>query len=902
MIARLAPALLRLLGVATLLAAPAPALAQSSPSDFTAGTRYDLMHRVVGTIAPDPDGTGAIHYAAVRNTYDAAGNLITVEKGELATWQPEVGQSGGVAPSAWTGFTVFQVIDTTYDVMGRKLTEKLSHGTTAYSLTQYSYDAMGRLECTAVRMNTAAYTSLPSSACTLGTAGSYGPDRITKNVYDAAGHLLKVQKAYGVTTANGFPATLQQDYATYTYSDNSKQTSVTDANGNKAAYTYDGFDRQVAWAFPSKTSAGTAAACTIGTITETSGVVSPSETRTSGDDCEKYAYDKNGNRMKLMKRDGNVIRYTYDPLNRLTLKDIPGGTSADVYYAYDLRGLQSYARFASTSGSGLTNTYDGFGRLSSTSSDLDGTARALSYRYDADGNRTRITHPDSNYFTYVYDGLNRAIVIQENGSTQVASFTYDAQGRRSADGRGAVVTTYGYDDVSRLSALNHDLSGTSADVTWGLSYSPSNQIAGQSRDNDSYAFTGYTPVSKTYTVNGLNQYTAADSASPTYDDNGNLTSDGTTSYTYDVENRLITTSAGATLDYDPAGRLWRMATSSATVRFLYDGNALVEERDGSGTLLRRYVHGNAEDDPLLWYDGSGLTDRRSFQIDHQGSITSIANADGTPRTIDSYDEYGTPGSGNDGRFQYTGQAWLPALGLYYYKARIYSPKLGRFLQTDPIDYSGGVNLYDYVSGDPLNGTDPYGTAKWEWDCSGNCGTGFWNGGILGLISNKQQASWAYSDLSQAVSKSASQSADCINKPMCGGKLSREFARFLQPLFKDKAFKSAFFAAWRESNPFGATASKDEHAFWANRGSDNIMTGGIFSGKGSHVSMSEVISHWNGENVLFHTHPFFEGEDAGNGRIYINGFSLADVKTFQKLGIVGMVMERDGVYVYDGRAN
>lgn len=75
-----------------------------------------------------------------------------------------------------------------------------------------------------------------------------------------------------------------------------------------------------------------------------------------------------------------------------------------------------------------------------------------------------------------------------------------------------------------------------------------------------------------------------------------------------------------------------------------------------------------------------------------------------------YDEWGFPGTTNTlaERFQYTGQAYLPEIGLYCYKARIYSPTLGRFLRVDPVGYDDQVNLYAYVGYDPVNGVDPTG--------------------------------------------------------------------------------------------------------------------------------------------------------------------------------------------------
>ncbi|MDZ4110401.1 MAG: RHS repeat-associated core domain-containing protein [Brevundimonas sp.] len=88
-------------------------------------------------------------------------------------------------------------------------------------------------------------------------------------------------------------------------------------------------------------------------------------------------------------------------------------------------------------------------------------------------------------------------------------------------------------------------------------------------------------------------------------------------------------------------------------------------------------------------------------------MIGLADGSGTV-SVQAYDEYGVRAAAYTSRFQYTGQMWLPDAGLYHYRARAYDPSLGRFLQTDPIGYAAGANLYAYVGGDPMNRTDPLG--------------------------------------------------------------------------------------------------------------------------------------------------------------------------------------------------
>jgi RHS repeat-associated protein len=383
-------------------------------------------------------------------------------------------------------------------------------------------------------------------------------------------------------------------------------------------------------------------------------------------------------------------------------------------------------------------SYDAAGRPSGIDR---GGMGAFTYEWDASSNLTSSRYSfDGTTPSYDYDALNRMTQarVQPAGTSDpvvVANLEYDALSRREqlvfGDGSRQ---TYRYGSDDKLTSLQHGFPARpSDDVTFTYSYDPAGNQVARSISNPSYRYDGPGPVTSYGAANGLNQYTAIDGRSPEYWPDGALRTDRVNGFYFDEDRRLKVTndwSNGARLRIDSHDGLSQrylthQVNPNATDYASYtvtDGirpetavSDWHEEPEGGPWLFfgrKHYVLGPNADERLAYVDldgGIGFP-----HTDERGSTISIGYQ-GASISRFRYGEFGETTDGVGGQvgpysypFRYTGQQFDPFANTYHYKARTYSPAIGRFLQPDPSGFTDGPNLYVYVGNDPLDKIDPTG--------------------------------------------------------------------------------------------------------------------------------------------------------------------------------------------------
>ena len=331
------------------------------------------------------------------------------------------------------------------------------------------------------------------------------------------------------------------------------------------------------------------------------------------------------------------------------------------------------------------------------------------YGYDKNGNVATRAALNGVSSIYGYDALNRVQDISHpfTNGTETIHYDYDKMGNRLDTVRDGVSDIFSYDSNNQLKTFQPAGSGVTSFVY-------------DANGNRTTVTTGGTTTN--YTTNSLNQYTTVSYVgSATYDGNGNLASYNGSTYTYDAMNRLTRAIKGSTTAnfyYDGLNRqVARTITGQSACYSVWDGWDLFAEYTPGNVWLRSNYHGLPGD--LVMQTGVGYNST-FYYPDGLGNISHVAAG---PSLVEkyTYDAYGTPtvynasgtvlpgGSAYNVDHLFTGQQWHASLGFYDNRNRFYLPSIGRFLQPDPIGFSGDpANVYRYCGNNPANKLDSFG--------------------------------------------------------------------------------------------------------------------------------------------------------------------------------------------------
>jgi RHS repeat-associated protein len=465
--------------------------------------------------------------------------------------------------------------------------------------------------------------------------------------------------------------------------------------------------------------------------------------------------------------------YGYDPTSRLST--VTSGTQTATYAYYSTSGLLNTTNF--TGGTNLARSYDSFGRLqSTTTTPAADTAVSYTYTYNNLNQRTRVTREDGSYWSYAYNDRGELIFGKKYWSdnslvaAQQNEYVFDNLGNRistlgggdaaGANLRSATYTTNSLNQYSQRTVPGAvDIIGTAAaaanvTVNGQAPYRRSEYFAQTltlsntaapvyAQANITGVRTGAGPGGQDVVTNQSGYvYLPKTPEAFTYDLDGNLTSDGRWTYTWDAENRLTTmtaltgvpNSAKRRLEfiYDGIGRRvqkkvynWNALTATyqlqSTTKFVYDGWNPIAELDASGALLRSYVWGQDISTTLHGAGGVGgllliSQGGNNYAVGYDGTenvTTLVKTSDGTVAASYEYDPFGNTLK-SLGAYAATNPIAFSTkyldreTGLIYYGYRYYSPQTGRWISRDPIASDDGINLYAYVVNRPIDFTDPDG--------------------------------------------------------------------------------------------------------------------------------------------------------------------------------------------------